>query len=192
MTNNNTTANILIGAVIMNGVKKEFFRRALVRISGETSDIQKISEYVFAAFNSFAAKPYQYSYSVLNEDCCWVEINGNTTGLTFIISRKETKKSDGDIDFTDMVFRDCSRLTFSWLTDCETKIDIMPPSAKEILLDYISNKPEVIKRKIEALLPIVDWNISQAIRITKGDPNSEEIIEALNYYDSLKQNEKQD
>ena len=189
--------NFYIGDVVMSGVKKEFSKKALVRINSgnrETSEgIQKIAEYVFSAFNNFASKAYQYTYSLLDEDCCWIEINGNTTGLVFILGKKENKSNGDTLDFRDMVFDDCSQLVFNWLTECESKIEITPPSPKEILWDFLSKKPVVIRKKVKALLPLVDnYDISQAIRVTKGDPNSEEIIEALNYYDSLKQNEKQD
>ena len=194
MNNNNTFS---IGTVIMNGVKKEFSRRALVRINGASDDgIRKIAEYLFAVFNSFANnKPYLYSYSELDQDCCWVEINGNTTGLIFIISKKkETKPDDNNtVDFTDMLFGDVSQIVFNWITDNATKIILKTPTAREILAEYMRSKySAIVQKKVMALLKIADCDVFQAIRVTKGDPNSEEIIELLNYYEKLKQNEKQD
>ena len=203
MTNTNTTANIFsIGSVIMGkDNRREFFREAILKINSSEyesyeadEEIQKTAEYIFAVFNKLVNQAYKYNYSVLSRDCCWAEINNNTTELVFILSRKETKKSDvNTLDFTDMVFEDCSQLTFNWLTDCESKIKIAPPNPREILLDYISNKPEIIKRKVAALLPLVDnSDIFQAIKVTKGDPNGDEIIAILNHYNVLKQNVKQD
>ena len=176
--------------------KREFFRKVLVRLNSSelfNSDIRKLSKYVFSNSNNSVSN-YQYIYSVLDEDCCWIEISKNTTGLIFILSRKEESKSDDNtLDFTDLIFGDCRQLVFNWLTECESRIEIAQPSAKEILLDYISNRPVVVRKKVISLLPIVaNYDIFQAIRVTRGDPNSEEIVEALNYYNNLKQNENQD
>lgn len=179
--------------------KNKFFRKVTVRInpdssSGirESSEIQEVAKYIFSKLSH----SYQYTYGKYSEDSCWIEIAGNTTGLEFILSRKETAKSKSDksLDFADLIFDDCAVMAFNWLTECESRIEIAPPTPKEILLVYIQNKPAVVRKKIQALLPLVDNGLFfQAIRVTKGDPNSQEIIEALNYYNNLKQqNEKQD
>ena len=191
---------IYIGAVIMDkNNNREYFRRAILKLDSteylnsgflETSEIQKISKYIFGRFVS---RPYQYVYSTMNEDCCWIEIPNNTTGLIFILSRdkNERKSDDNTLNFTDLKFDDCYQLVFNWLTDCEAKIEIAPPTPKEILLDYISKKSAVIRKKVMALLPLLDngYKIYEVIRLTKQDVNSDEIIEALNYYNDLKQNE---
>ena len=195
MTNNNTFS-ISIGAVIMNGVKKEFSRRALVRINSgnrETCEgIQKIAEYVSAVFNRFASTEYKYFYSELDEDCCWVEINGDTSGLTFIVSKKENKSNVDTLDFTDMLFGDVSQIVFNWLTDNETKIKLKEPTPKEILAEYMHSRySAIVQKKVMALLPLLDngYDIFQVMKFAKNDPDADTIEEAFHYYTHLKQNE---